>query len=77
MFEYAEHLTEGLVKLENPKDQSGNSFQMDSLRKSVNTWKQLVDEENGGPNRAPKFPLPNNYLFLLHYKYNKYFIIRA
>ncbi len=69
VFEYADQLTEGLLKLENPKDQSGNSFQMDSLRKSVNTWKQLVDEENGGPNRAPKFPLPNNYLFLLHYNY--------
>src|SRR6185436_165995 len=25
------------------------------------------DLEEGGPNRAPKFPMPNNYEFLLHY----------
>ena len=69
VFEYAENLTEGLLNLENPKEHSETTFEMDSLRKSVNKWKQLVDEENGGPNRAPKFPLPNNYLFLLQYNY--------
>ena len=69
VFEYAENLTEGLLNLENPKENSETTFEMDSLRKSVNKWKQLFDEENGGPNRAPKFPLPNNYLFLLQYNY--------
>jgi len=69
VFEYAENLTEGLLNLENPKEHSETLFEMDSLRKSVNKWKQVFDEENGGPNRSPKFPLPNNYLFLLQYNY--------
>jgi hypothetical protein len=33
----------------------------------VEKWKTRFDNEQGGPNRAPKFPLPNNYLFLLRY----------
>lgn len=69
VLEYAENLTEGLLNLENPKEHSETTFEMDCLRKSVNKWKQVFDEENGGPNRAPKFPLPNNYLFLLQYNY--------
>ncbi|MEZ5174491.1 MAG: hypothetical protein R2850_13545 [Bacteroidia bacterium] len=28
---------------------------------------QISDHEEGGLNRAPKFPLPNNYQFLLRY----------
>lgn len=68
-YEYATNLTEGLEHLELPKTQEDSDFHMDSLRKSVNRWKQSFDLEFGGPNRAPKFPLPNNYLFLLHYNF--------
>jgi len=28
-------------------------------------WDSTFDNEHGGPDRAPKFPLPNNYQFLL------------
>jgi uncharacterized protein YyaL (SSP411 family) len=69
VIEYAENLTEGLLKLENPKAHVERIFEIDSLRKAVSKWKKIVDEENGGLNRAPKFPLPNNYLFLLKYNY--------
>lgn len=31
------------------------------------SWSDRIDSAEGGPNRAPKFPLPNNYLFLLRY----------
>jgi hypothetical protein len=27
----------------------------------------IIDQEEGGPNRAPKFPLPNNYQFLMRW----------
>ncbi|HXC03914.1 MAG TPA: DUF255 domain-containing protein, partial [Bacteroidia bacterium] len=30
-------------------------------------WSRRLDPKDGGPNKAPKFPLPNNYLFLLHF----------
>ena len=67
--EYAGNLTKGLEQLEVPKVVTGVEFNMDSLRKSVQKWKQGFDSEHGGPNRAPKFPLPNNYAFLLCYNY--------
>ena len=37
------------------------------LEASVVKWKTLLDNVNGGPNKAPKFPLPSNYQFLLRY----------
>ncbi len=67
--EYAVNLTKGLEHLEMPKPRTGNEFNINSLKKSVQKWKQSFDHEQGGPNKAPKFPLPNNYLFLLHYNY--------
>lgn len=33
----------------------------------VQQWKSSWDNIEGGPNRAPKFPLPNNFEFLLNY----------
>ena len=68
-YEYAAHLTDGLEQLEIPKADIDNEFEIETLYKSVNKWKSGFDNEHGGPNRAPKFPLPNNYLFLLNYQY--------
>jgi uncharacterized protein YyaL (SSP411 family) len=69
VYEYAVHLTTGLEQLEIPKENSSDSFDAEILYKSVNKWKQAFDTTLGGPNKAPKFPLPNNYLFLLYYSY--------
>jgi uncharacterized protein YyaL (SSP411 family) len=33
-------------------------------------WESNIDYVHGGHNRAPKFPLPAGYQFLLHYNYN-------
>ena len=33
----------------------------------VEAWKPLFDRSEGGMNRAPKFPLPSNWRFLLRY----------
>ncbi len=66
--EYASRLTEGinqseLVKM-NPEVQV---FSLDDLKEIVTTWKTTFDTVEGGPGRVPKFPLPNNWEFLLSY----------
>lgn len=35
----------------------------------VASWKDTFDNEHGGPKRAPKFPLPTNYQFLLYFSF--------
>jgi uncharacterized protein YyaL (SSP411 family) len=65
--EYAERLTEGvklaeLVKLKEPEE-----FSSEFLRRCYENWKPRFDPVDGGPDKAPKFPLPNNYDFLLRY----------
>ena len=69
--EYAIQLTEGvklaeLVKI-NPEE---TVFTIDTLYKSINNWIPRFDTIEGGPNKAPKFPLPNNYQFLLRYAHH-------
>ncbi len=67
--DYAEELTNGIKKAElittQPKKAGG--VDKNTLQKAVAKWKTRLDHEHGGPNRAPKFPLPSNYLFLLRY----------
>jgi uncharacterized protein YyaL (SSP411 family) len=70
VLEYAVKLSEGvkasnLFKAENATE----SLQNDTLHACVNLWKPKFDTLDGGPNRAPKFPLPNNYSFLLQYAF--------
>jgi len=46
----------------------GNSVNvLDLVAQSVHKWSESFDHEYGGTNRAPKFPLPNNYQFLLNW----------
>ena len=40
---------------------------IEELRLSVENWKKNWDEKNGGPNYAPKFPMPSHLIFLLKY----------
>jgi len=37
------------------------------LKELVEAWKPTLDNVHGGPDKAPKFPMPNNYEFLLRY----------
>ncbi|MDF1549357.1 MAG: thioredoxin domain-containing protein [Bacteroidales bacterium] len=39
------------------------------LKEIVEPWKPYFDKIEGGNDRAPKFPLPNSYEFLLNYSY--------
>lgn len=74
--QYAHELTEGLTRMEQPVDKllsedSKEEFSVAGLDVSVEKWKKSFDTSEGGPNRSPKFPLPNNYLFLLRYAHFK------
>jgi hypothetical protein len=67
--EYAQNLTDGINQSELLTTQKKNELLLgkEVLAASVTKWKTLLDKEHGGPNRAPKFPLPSNYVFLLRY----------
>lgn len=69
--EYAAQLKEGVAGSEIitvKKEDSG--FKESDLAGLVNQWKNYFDTEDGGNNRAPKFPLPNTYEFMLSYFYH-------
>ncbi|MCL4153051.1 UNVERIFIED_CONTAM: hypothetical protein GTU68_033093 [Idotea baltica] len=65
---YAENLTEGIQSVEDivPSMDKG-AFKGELLDETVSTWKSSLDMQWGGRNRAPKFPLPNNWDFLMRY----------
>ena len=68
VIEYAEKLTAGIKQAElidTPVEVS--LFSVEKIHELVKRWKLRFDNENGGVNSAPKFPLPNNYDFLLNY----------
>jgi len=71
-FQYANELTLG-IKQEDKIiiDPTKADFTIETLDQSVEKWKLRFDNTEGGPNRAPKFPLPNNYQFLLRYSFFK------
>ncbi len=53
----------GLVHLNTDKP----NFTKQDLDQIITNWKEHMDFENGGRKGAPKFPMPNNYQFLLRY----------
>lgn len=68
MLEYAKQLTEGVKLAELVKVNSRQeTFTIEILHQAYNNWKPRFDTIEGGPDKAPKFPLPTNYLFLLRY----------
>jgi len=67
--QYAHNLTEGIKQSELITTQKESSAKIgrETLIATVNQWKERFDENFGGPNKAPKFPMPNNYQFLLRF----------
>ena len=69
--EYAEKLTAGISKSERlPILEIPNEYTKLDLKSIVLPWKAQFDLKWGGDGRnsnGPKFPLPNNWLFLLRY----------
>jgi uncharacterized protein YyaL (SSP411 family) len=68
--QYAENLTAGIQTSEliTVKEEA-QDFSTEKLTDMVNKWSVNFDNIKGGPNRAPKFPIPNNYEYLMHYAY--------
>jgi uncharacterized protein YyaL (SSP411 family) len=66
--QYADRLTEGILNAErivpNVFPEAFNAAQLDAI---VTPWKAQFDLQEGGYNRAPKFPMPNNWQFMLRY----------
>jgi len=70
VLDYAQQLTEGiklaeLIKVKNEQQE----LSINILNSCYTNWETRFDTTYGGPNKAPKFPLPNNYTFLLHYAF--------
>ena len=70
VIEYAEKLTKGIqetgmVPVATKKATYSNHY----LKKTIEKWSIYFDDDLGGLNRAPKFPMPNNYHFLLRFAY--------
>ncbi|MBW4891531.1 thioredoxin domain-containing protein [Mucilaginibacter sp. HMF5004] len=66
--DYAVKLTEGIVQYENISfvtEQHENTKA--DLVAIVQPWKQYFDFNEGGLGSAPKFPMPNNWQFLMRY----------
>ncbi|MGE6221361.1 thioredoxin domain-containing protein [Nubsella zeaxanthinifaciens] len=65
---YADRLTEGLQQAELIEVADDElTFNQQHLEEIVQRWKRQFDAIEGSYNRAPKFPLPNNWTFLLRY----------
>jgi len=67
--EYARQLTDGVAVSDELKPSVDNQPDTEIVHEAVVKWKKLLDYHEGGPDRAPKFPLPNNYLFLMRYAF--------
>ena len=66
--EYANKLTEGVNQLGAfEPNLSPADFDKEQLDIAIERWKNNLDNTYGGNKNAPKFPMPNNYQFMLDY----------
>nr|WP_298994333.1 thioredoxin domain-containing protein [uncultured Allomuricauda sp.] len=66
--EYANSLSQGITAINLVETQENTSlYSLEQLDTSVKKWSQSFDTYLGGYKRAPKFMMPNNWEFLLHY----------
>ena len=68
--QYAADLADGIrqnsiFKVEIPEQ----TFTSEQMHRTVKKWSHLFDPEYGGQKGSPKFPIPVNLEFLLHYGY--------
>jgi uncharacterized protein YyaL (SSP411 family) len=65
---YAEKLTDGIRNSDFiALNKNDDPFTTIHLKQAIDNWKPYMDFDLGGRRGAPKFPMPNNYLFLLRY----------
>ena len=66
--EYAVRLTEGIQQYESVDFITEQpEYSKADLEAIVTAWRKHFDPEEGGMNHAPKFPMPNNWQFLMRY----------
>jgi uncharacterized protein YyaL (SSP411 family) len=63
--DYAQRIQEKLDSIN--QWQSGDTISRNQLKEQFITLAENLDWVDGGPNRAPKFPLPGQYEFILDY----------
>jgi uncharacterized protein len=51
------------------KKQIDREYKPELAKEIIDPWKVIFDTVHGGSKRAPKFPMPNAYLYLLEYYY--------
>lgn len=68
VLEYAENLTKGIQQSELVDTPTEiNPVEKEKINELVLRWSKTFDMREGGPTRAPKFMLPNNFEFLMRY----------
>ncbi|MES2653586.1 MAG: thioredoxin domain-containing protein [Bacteroidota bacterium] len=68
--DYAKRLTDGIHQAEKiVHHQTATDFNKAHLTEIIEPWKRHFDMAEGGYNRAPKFPLPNNWIFMFRYSH--------
>jgi uncharacterized protein len=68
--DYSERLAQGIQNADVvEKLEVAEAFKQENLESAVRRWSKKFDRVEGGPSFAPKFPLPNNYQFLLKYSF--------
>jgi uncharacterized protein YyaL (SSP411 family) len=64
--DYAVKLTEGIKQSEKLAFVAEEKeYNLNNIEEILTPWKMLFDYSEGGHNRAPKFPMPNNWAFLM------------
>lgn len=67
-YEYAERLASGIKQTEQlPIELLEAEYSSSQLEELVEKWKEKFDFRHGGLRQSPKFPMPNNWDFLLQY----------
>lgn len=67
IIEYADRLEKGMVQSEQIVEaENPSGLTQTDKEEALITWMSSFDTDKGGYKRAPKFPLPNNWLYLLN-----------
>jgi len=70
LVQQAENVTNGLRTMEQvPEKNTGQEYTMEQLDKTFSTLRPNLDMRKGGINRAPKFPMPVAWKYMMHYDY--------
>ena len=70
LVDYANQLEQGIKNLDVVSLNTNEaSFEIDFIEQAVENWSKSFDNRLGGPNRSPKFMMPNNLHFLLRQAY--------